>query len=149
MSGNPLGYCGRNLDDTNILRWGKWRFPKGLPKNNLLYNAHRALPYQSQGIVIVECPWAVMRLGQAGINNAVALLGTSISSVQAAWLAKAPSVLLMLDGDQAGRKATSSIYSALSHRTTVYTHHLPENMEPEDLTDEDLASIVNKYFHLF
>ncbi len=149
LSGNPLGYCGRNLNHTNILRWGKWRFPKGFPKNNILYNAHRALPYLNQGIVVVECPWAVMRLGQAGINNAVALLGTNVSPIQAAWLAKAPAILLMLDGDQAGKKAVSTIASTLSHKANVYIHHLPENMEPEDLTDEDLASIVDKYLHLF
>lgn len=149
LSGNPLGYCGRNLNHTNILRWGKWRFPKGFPKNNILYNAHRALPYLNQGIVVVECPWAVMRLGQAGINNAVALLGTSISPIQAAWLAKIPDILLMLDGDQAGRKAASTIASILSHRTNVYIHSLPENMEPEDLTDENLASLADEYLYLF
>jgi DNA primase len=149
LSGNPLGYCGRNLDQVNILAFGKWRFPKGFPKNNILYNAHRALPYLNQGIVVVECPWAVMRLGQAGINNAVALLGTSISPIQAAWLAQAPAILLMLDGDQAGRKAASAIAGTLNHKTKVYTHHLPENMEPEDLSDENLLSLVSIYFHLF
>jgi len=149
LSGNPLGYCGRNLDHANILAFGKWRFPKHSPKKTMLYNAHRALPFLNQGIVVVECPWAVMRLGQAGISNAVALLGTSISPIQAAWLAQAPAILLMLDGDQAGRKAASPIAGTLNHKTKVCIHSLPENMEPEDLTDENLASLVDTYLHLF
>ncbi|MEW6378987.1 MAG: hypothetical protein AB1611_05205 [bacterium] len=67
----------------------------------MLYNAHRALPFRHKGIIVVECSWAVMRVAQSGISNAGALLGTSLSPVQAAWLTHAPKVLLMPDGDQA------------------------------------------------
>jgi len=74
--GQPLGYCGRNLNEQIIARYGKWRFPPRLPKANVLFNAHRAAAFREKGIVLVECPWAVMRLNQAGIPGAVALLGT-------------------------------------------------------------------------
>lgn len=147
LCGLPLGYCGRHLNHKVISRWGKWRFPKNFPKNHILYNAHRALPSRNQGIVVVECPWAVMRLGQAGINGAVALLGTSISPIQIAWLSESPIVLLLLDGDQAGRKASSAIAGTLCTKTQVFIHHLPNDMEPEDLSDEELVSIVGNYFY--
>lgn len=149
LSGQPLGYCGRYLDHETIIRWGKWRFPKNFPKKNILYNAHRALCSVKQGIIVVECPWAVMRLAQAGINSAVALLGTTISPTQIAWLSKAPKVLLLLDGDQPGRKATSAIANILRHKTNIFIHHLPNDMEPEDLSDKQLISIVNKYLNFF
>ncbi len=149
LSGRPLGYCGRHIDQKTILRRGKWRFPKKFPKSNILYNAHRAVHARKQGIIVVECPWAVMRLAQAGLNNAVALLGTAISPIQIAWLSETPKVLLLLDGDQPGRKAASAIAYILRHKTNVFIHCLPEGMEPEDFTDKELASIVNKYFFSF
>jgi 5S rRNA maturation endonuclease (ribonuclease M5) len=149
LSGRPLGYCGRYIDQKAILCWGKWRFPKKFPKSNILYNAHRAVHVRKHGIIVVECPWAVMRLGQAGINNAVALLGTNISPAQIAWLSETPKVLLLLDGDRPGRKAASAIAYTLRNKTNVFIHYLPEGMEPEDFSDKELASIVNKYFYSF
>jgi DNA primase len=149
LSGNPLGYCGRRLNHYAILRWGKWRFPKNFPKRNVLYNAHRAHSSRNKGVIVVECPWAVMRLAQAGINNAVALLGTSISPIQAAWLAKAPAVLLMLDGDQAGKKAAPTIANILRTKTYVLIHELPNAMEPEDLPDSELKLIASNFLFSF
>ena len=149
LSGQPLGYCGRYLDHKPIIRWGKWRFPKNFPKKNILYNAHSALCFRKQGIIVVECPWAVMRLAQAGVNTAVALLGTTISTAQISWLSKAPKVLLLLDGDQPGKKAASAIANILRHNTNIFIHSLPNDMEPEDLSDKQLISIVNKYFNFF
>lgn len=147
LSGQPLGYCGRYLNHDDILTFGKWRFPSKFPKANTLYNAHRALCSRDQGIIVVECPWAVMRLGQTGINGAVALLGTTISPIQIGWLSKAPKILLLLDGDQPGRYASSSIANKLRYKANVAIHYLPNDTEPEDCSDEDLICIVNKYFN--
>lgn len=145
MQGRPLGYCARLLLADRIARFGKWRFPKHFPKAHVLYNAHRAEPFRHDGIIIVECPWAVMRLCQAGFPNAVSLLGTQLFKDQFAWLSQAPGILLLLDGDHAGREASSRIAKSLRTMTTVYTHLLPDNKEPEDLSDRSLASIVRKY----
>ena len=142
LDGHPLGYCGRRLEPDAIARTGKWRFPAHFPKASVLYNAHRARPARTSGIVVVECPWAVMRLVQAGIPGAVALLGTQLTSTHRSWLASAPAVLLLLDGDPAGRKATETIASALCPVTQVHIHHLPDGHEPEDLSDPTLAAIV-------
>ena len=149
MTGSPLGYCGRRLVPDEILRWGKWRFPRNYPKSQNLFNAHRALPYIDRGIVVVECPWAVMRLTQAGIPNVVSLLGTTASTIQINWLVKSPKVLLMLDGDQAGRKAAPHIAEKINRFTKVSIHELAEDKEPEDLSDDDLVSIVNNYLLFF
>jgi DNA primase len=142
MQGLPIGYCGRRLHRDAIARWGKWRFPTRFPKGQLLYNAHRALPARHGGVVLVECPWAAMRLTQAGIAGVVALLGTTITQTQLVWLARAPSVLLLLDADQAGCTAAKNIAQALTRQTTVRIHQLPTQQEPEDLADADLAALV-------
>lgn len=142
LQGQPLGYCGRRLSAVDIERWGKWRFPSGFPKAGTLYNAHRAIEARASGVVVVECPWAAMRLSQAGITGAVALLGTSLFESQADWLAAAPRVLVLLDGDRAGRLGAHALCQRLSGRSATFVHELPESAEPEDLTDSELMSVV-------
>lgn len=149
LCGNPLGYCGRRLDLNEINRWGKWRFPRNYPKKETLFNAHRAEPLIDKGIVVVECPWAAMRLSQAGVPNVVALLGTTVSSIQLRWLARAPRLLFMLDGDLAGRNAAPLLARALENSTEVIVHELPDAMEPEDLSDQELAAVVDRHLLLF
>jgi DNA primase len=145
MHGRPLGYCGRQLDSRMVQRFGKWRFPKKFPKGAVLYNAHRAHSFLKSGIIVVECPWAVMRLAQAGSLNTVALLGTLPSEIQIAWLSKARCLLLLLDGDAAGRKAAATIHQSLASVTPVHIHQLRYQLEPEDLTDKSLARLIAQY----
>jgi len=147
MDGNPLGYCGRRLDPNEASRFGKWRFPRNFPKTQILYNAHRARCFHYQGIVLVECPWAVMRIAQAGFPNAVALLGTSLSQTQISWLSNANFILLILDGDPAGHTAALSILNTFGPSTKVLQHRLPDDMEPEDLPDSCLRAVLRTYFH--
>jgi DNA primase len=145
LYGNPIGYCGRRLDPSEINRWGKWRFPRNYPKKETLFNAHRAGSFIEKGLVVVECPWAAMRLSQAGVPNVIALLGTTASPIQLSWLARAPRILLMLDGDDAGRKAAPLLAGAIKDSTEVRVHQLPDTMEPEDLSDQELAATVRRY----
>lgn len=145
LKGLPLGYCGRRLDPKSMDRMGKWVFPRHFPKSEILYNGHRAKQYRQQGIVVVECPWAAMRISQAGSGNVVSLLGSSASSRQIDWLVKAPKVLVMLDGDDAGRKGAELLYRSMAGHTKVTVHDLPEGMEPEDLPDEKLKSILKHH----
>jgi DNA primase len=145
LSGNPLGYCGRRLHPVDIDKWGKWHFPKNFPKSSMLFNAHRAQPHRQNGIIIVECPWAAMRFVQAGIKNVVALLGTSLSALQIQWIIAAPAVLLMLDADPAGRKAATQITAILNRYAKTIIHQLPDGLEPEDLSDDQLRSIASQY----
>lgn len=148
MQGSPLGYCGRRLDPHDVARWGKWRFPRFFPKSDNLFNAHRAARVRDRGIVVVEGPWAVLRLAQARVPGAVALLGSRISPCQARWLAQAPVVLLLLDGDRAGREATRDVAAALAGATVVRAYELPNGAEPEDLTDHELNSMVRQLLPL-
>ena len=145
LNANPIGYCGRRLHPEDIDKWGKWRFPKNFPKSSMLFNAHRAQPHRQKGIIIVECPWAAMRFVQAGIKNVAALLGTSLSALQIQWIIAAPAVLLMLDADPAGRKAAAQITAILNRYAKTIIHQLPDGLEPEDLSDDQLRSIASQY----
>ena len=143
--GAPLGYAGRRLDPEEARRAGKWKVPPHLPKGNILYNMHRiASGLDSGAVVLVEGPWEVMRLHQIGVPS-VALLGTHLSEVQRAMLARAGRVLLLLDADPAGVLAARHIASILGGRGTVVDiAHLPEGLDPDDLSDEDLRSLLRR-----
>lgn len=142
LKGNPLGYCGRRLNKEDIKKWGKWRFAKSFPKASMLFNAHRVEPFKQYGLIIVECPWAALRFAQAGIMNAVALLGTALSPMQVDWIIRAPRVIVFLDGDQAGRQASIKISGKIGKFTDVEVHNLADGLEPENLSDSQLNAFA-------
>jgi DNA primase len=142
--GHPLGYAGRLLDAPRAQQLGKWRFPPGLPKSSLLYGYHRLPHHARDALVVTECPWGVLRLHQLAIP-AVALLGCRLSQRQRSLLARANPVLLLLDGDPAGRHAAVAINQALHFLTAVHVLALPEGCDPDDLTDPDLLTACRRY----
>jgi len=80
------------------------------------------------------------------MQGVVSLLGTSLSFIREDWLSEAPAVLLILDGDDPGRKAALSIAQALCSLTSVFIYNLPDGLEPENLSDSELMSIVRDFF---
>jgi DNA primase len=138
--GRPLGYAGRRLDPAQARRYGKWKFPAGLPKREILYGFHRITSRLRQGLVVVECPWAVMRLAQVGIP-AVALLGIHLSRTQLQLLRRTSPIVLMLDGDQAGQSASGQIADTLNQYTRSLVHRidLPQGLDPDDLDNVELS----------
>jgi len=146
LHGQPLGYAARRLDPDLIRQHGKWKLPPRLPKSHLLYGYHHcADDSRNRGVVVVECPWGVMRLAQLAVP-AVALLGTSLSAVQCRLLTRAPTVVLMFDGDPAGRQATPRASHMLASATTVRTVLLPDGLDPDDLTDGQLREALRTAF---
>ena len=145
LQGHPIGYAGRRLHPKQVQLYGKWKLPPALPKSALLYNFHRVSPYTHKALVTVEGPWAVMRLAQLNIP-AVALLGIHLSPTQRDLLQTRQRVILMLDGDGAGRRATTRIQNALEPDTKVHTIQLPLDHDPDDLTDDQLTSITQDLF---
>ena len=142
--GQPLGYAGRRLDPTEAHSWGKWKLPPRLPKQQLLYGWHRVRRQLGpRGVVLVEGAWDVMRLAQLGVP-AVALLGLHLSSYQADLLRPVHRVVLMLDGDEAGRTAAPRIAAGL--RRACPTILLPDGCDPDDLADPALISHLAPFF---
>lgn len=131
-TGAPWGYAGRRLVGVG----SKWVFPPGFPKSEVLYGQHHVDPVCDR-VVVVECPWGVMRLAQLGLS-AVALLGTSLSPTQTALLSARRRVTLMLDGDLAGRRAAREVARRLEPVADVKIAALPDGCDPDDLCDDDL-----------
>jgi DNA primase len=145
LQGHPIGYAGRRLHPKQVKLYGKWKFPPALPKSQLLYNFHRVSSYTHKALLVVEGPWAVMRLAQLNIP-AVALLGIHLSPTQRDLLQSQQHLILMLDGDRAGRRATTQIQNSLKLNTKVDTITLALDHDPDDLTDDQLSSIIQPLF---
>ena len=143
-AGQPLGYAGRRLDPEQVRCWGKWRFPPRLPKSTLLYGYHHVQSERHHGLVVVECPWGVLRLAQLRIP-AVALLGISLSQAQLALLQELQRVVLMMDGDAAGSRAAARIEASLRGVEAI-TVQLPKGYDPDDLSDDELHSALASFF---
>lgn len=107
---NPKASC-PDLD--NRWKFSKWRHNKDFKSQNYLYNYWNAKKYitESQKVVIVESPGNVWRLEEAGIHNSVGIFGSNLSDRQKIILdgSGAMTIIVIMDSDDAGRKATELI----------------------------------------
>ena len=85
-----------------------------------------------------------MRLAQIAVPS-TALLGVSLSIDQIRLIRKYPKIVLMLDGDRTGRNAANIIQEKLQPYAQVYSIDLPDNKDPDDLSDRALISLLNKH----
>lgn len=135
--GAPLGYAGRVIDPERARRNGKWKLPPRLPKASILFNYHRVREQRARGLVVVEDAWSVMRFAQVNVP-AVALLGTTASPAQLALLRQAPRLLLVLDGDPAGKAAAVALRHQLGQQVAAI--NLPTGLDPDQLSDLELVT---------
>ena len=109
-------------------------------KGRILFNLDRAGPASraAKRLVVVEGQMDVIALDQAGIEEAVAPLGTAMTEMQLGLLWRlTPSPILCFDGDSAGRKAAiRAALRALPHlgpdRTLGFVT-LPAGQDPDDV----------------
>jgi len=140
LTGSPLGYAGRRVDADEHGR-GKWKFPPRLPRAELLFNWHQARQHARAGLIVVEGPWDAMRVHQAGYRGVVALWGAAASPPQLRLLGQTTRIVLMLDGDSAGRAASDRLATAL-RPTPVTTVDLPDDQDPADLAGRELHAYL-------
>jgi DNA primase len=135
-----VAYCGRALDGAQP----RYRFPSGFAKSEILFNLHRAVASGRQTVVVVEGFFDCLKLRQAGIVSAVALMGAALyASQQRLLLERFNRVVLMLDGDDAGRRATDDIARRLRQHASVRVVHLPEAMQPDQLPPEAIRHFLH------
>lgn len=106
-------------------------------KNEILYglNIARKTIMEKQYAVLVEGYKDVLAMHAAGFRNTVALCGTALCDGHIALLKKYTSrVLVMLDADTAGRKASEKAVSLLRMQgIRAYGIELPEGEDPDSL----------------
>jgi len=89
-------------------------FPAGFGKSQVLFNFHRAAATWSDTALVVEGFFDCLRVSQAGFGSVVALMGTELYEHPAHLLRdRFRRVLLLLDGDEAGRLARDRVAARL------------------------------------
>ena len=140
-TGELVAYAGRAIDESEP----KYKLPGGFHKVLEIFNLHRVLvedPEQRKPVIVVEGFFGTIKVHQAGYHRVVALMGSSLSETQERMLAEFSHVMIMLDGDEAGREATRQIAARLAQRTFVKVINLPDGVQPDQLASEELKSIL-------
>ncbi len=134
--GDLVAYAGRAIDGTEP----RYKFPAGFRKGLELWN-FAALTGTS--VVLVEGFFDCMKVWQAGYV-AIALMGSTMSEAQEDMIAEQfGEVVVMLDGDEAGRKATEEITDRLQRRVfRVMAVNLPSGVQPDQLSEGELEVIL-------
>jgi DNA primase len=137
--GELVAYAGRTIDGSEP----RYKFPVGFRKSLELYNLHRVQNEEEISVVLVEGFFGCMHVTQAGFP-CVALMGSTMSEAQEALLAEHfGQVVVMLDGDNAGREAVEEIEERL--RRLVYqvsSVQLPNGVQPDQLSREELVELL-------
>lgn len=140
-NGELVAYTGRWRSEAVPEGETKYLFPPRFNKLRELYNLHRL--GKARHIVIVEGFFSAIRLHQLGVP-VVALMGTAISAEQIDRLhhAGVKSALVLLDGDDAGRKASEVVGLTLMRRLFTRIVHLPDGCSPDNADTAALQAML-------
>ncbi|MBE7025673.1 MAG: DNA primase [Ruminococcaceae bacterium] len=131
VRGNVIGFGGRILGEGNVKYLNSPETPVFNKGQNLF---SLQLAKRSRELILVEGYMDVISLYQAGIQNAVASLGTALTSEQARLAAKyADKVTVCYDTDGAGIKAAMraiEVFQGVDVRLRILS--LPEGKDPDE-----------------
>jgi DNA primase len=137
--GELVAYCGRSVDQTQP----RYRVPPGFAKSEILFNIHRAASGGDNSVVLVEGFFDCMKVHQAGIRSVVGLMGSALYEPQRQiLLGRFRQVVLLLDGDPTGRKASTVIARKLRPDCEVRVVLLPDGVQPDHLSANQLAKLL-------
>ncbi len=136
LNGQVVGYSGRIYNTTDTSKYINTRETEIFKKGELIYNYHRAKETSRlEGyIIVMEGFMDVIRAYSVGITNAIAMMGTAVTKIQANLIKRmAKEVILCFDGDEAGAKATLSCsIDLLEIGITPKIVRLEENLDPDE-----------------
>ncbi|MXP46713.1 DNA primase [Altererythrobacter luteolus] len=139
--GRVIAFGGRILEtDTKAPKYLNSPDTPLFDKGRTLYNLHRAGPAsrQTNRMIVVEGYMDVIALADAGIEDAVAPLGTALTERQLELLWRMVEVpVLCFDGDAAGQRAAMRAISRalpmLRPAHSLRIVRLPSGLDPDDL----------------
>jgi DNA primase len=137
--GELVAYAGRGLDG----RRPKYKLPAGFRKALEIFNLHRAVATGDKTVIVVEGYFDCMRVHQAGFPWVVALMGSSLSAAQeSALLQHFERIVLMMDGDAAGRVASEVIATRLLGWRSLQVVRVPEGSQPDQLSCSTIRQLL-------
>jgi DNA primase len=139
--GRVQGFGGRTLDPGERAKYVNSPEGEHFKKRSLLFGLAeaRAAAAREKQFVVAEGYTDVMGLAAAGVQNAVACMGTSLTHQQLARLQTwASGVKLCFDPDEAGERAAwRSVEAAKGLRLSFWAVELPPGRDPGDLAADE------------
>lgn len=135
---NCIGFSGRDLKNSGIMKYKNTSATLLFDKSKTIYAINLVKKYkQSTGfnyIILVEGQFDVIAMHKAGFKNTVACLGTAITKDHIRELKRfADTVVLCLDGDDAGQKATVRAIDNLANSgLLIKAVKLPNKQDPDE-----------------
>lgn len=111
-NGNPVGFSARRYIENSEAKYINTMDSPIFKKSEIMYNFYRAKDFirKQHEIIISEGQMEIIRMHTIGIDNAVALMGTSFTKEHFNIIKSLKcAVVLNLDQDDAGKRATISI----------------------------------------
>ncbi len=113
-AGNIVAFGGRSLEEKPMQKYMNSTDTPAFNKRKTLFAMNFAKNNCSDGLILVEGNVDVVTMHQAGFENTVATLGTSITEDHARAIRKyTDRVIIAYDGDEAGQRATEKAVGKL------------------------------------
>ncbi|MGK0255985.1 MAG: DNA primase [Arcobacteraceae bacterium] len=149
ITGAIVGFGGRTISGHNA-KYINSPQTKLFNKSRLLYGYHLAKDtiYKQKTIIVTEGYLDVIMLHQAGFSNAVATLGTALTTEHLPLLKRGePKVIVAYDGDKAGLNAAYKASLLLSHSqfkggVVIFS----DGQDPADMVNGNKIDELNAMF---
>ena len=146
MRGRVLGFGARALGADQQPKYLNSPDGEIFHKGDIVYGAHhaRVAAARADEVIAAEGYMDVLALHQAGMKNAIGVMGTSLTDKQVGELAKlAKTVLLALDADAAGQEAMLRAQRvAASSSLSLRVVPLPKGLDPADVVQQQGVDVT-------
>jgi DNA primase len=135
-TGDLVAYAGRAIDDSEP----RYKLPAGFQKSLVLFNLHRVT--RGDRVIVVEGFFDTLKVVQAGFPDVVALMGTALSPAQERLLNRFQQIVLLLDGDQAGKAASSGLAARLAE--CHFVRIVAIEGQPDQLSSAEIQAALSQ-----
>lgn len=132
----------------------KYVLTSGFNKNSVIYNLNKAKEFsREKSLIVVEGFKSVWRLYDYGIENVVAIMGSTITPGQVNLFCQYAlcGVVIMFDNDVAGVSGEIQAYMQLRNKLNIdiiFITEIDENgkgLDPSDLSEKEINRYLKKY----
>lgn len=139
-----VAYAGRYPGDPPEEE-SKYTFPPNFKKSLILFNLNR-VEGEEKELILVEGFFDVFNLWQAGVKNAVGLMGTSLTEEQEElilrYLGKDGRITLIFDSDESGKKAVKEAIEKLIEKVYIKVIRLKDGIDLDRLSKEEINNLI-------
>lgn len=117
-------------------------YPPGVKKSQTLFGYHK---FTGGQMVVVESPLDAVRLHSEGIEGAVATYGAIVSKQQIQLMSAADEVVMALDADEAGRKASRELLSSTRGvlKAVRFFSYQTSAKDPGDMSTDEIRQGID------